>query len=62
MRVSTLALLWMKLVVSLLCTTGIDFVLLQLSLARMIITILSARAKVEDFEDDFFMGFLGLED
>jgi hypothetical protein len=36
--------------------------LLQLGRARMIITILSARMKVSDFKDDFFMGFLGLED
>ena len=29
--------------------------------ARSVIAILSARAKVSDFKDDFFMGVLGLE-
>ena len=30
--------------------------------ARSIVAILSAMAKVGDFQDDFFMGVLGLED
>ena len=34
--------------------------LLQLGRARMVITILSARTKVSDFKDDFFMIVLGL--
>ena len=29
--------------------------------ARSVIAILSARAKVSDFKDDFFMGVLGLK-
>ena len=36
--------------------------LLQLGRARSIVAILSARTKVSDFKDDFFMGLLGLED
>ena len=36
--------------------------LLQLGRARMVITILSARSKVNDFKDNFFMGVLGFED
>ena len=36
--------------------------LLQLGRARSIVAILSARAKVSNFKDDFFMGVLGLED
>jgi hypothetical protein len=33
--------------------------LLQLGRARMVITILSARSKVNDFKDNLFMGVLG---
>ena len=36
--------------------------LLQLGRARSVIAIISARAKVNDFEDDFFMGLLGLKE
>jgi hypothetical protein len=35
---------------------------LQLGRTRMIITILSARTKVGDFKDDFFMILLGFKD
>ena len=35
---------------------------LQLERARMIVARLSARTKVGDFKDDFFMGVLGFKD
>ena len=41
--------------------TGIDDMLLQLVRARAR-TEISARSKVNDFKDNFFMGVLGFED
>ena len=46
----------MKVVESALSTIGIDDMLLQLGRARGVIPMLSARAKVDDFKDDFFIG------